>query len=89
MSLADTVTDVLAEWEKDPAKIFEWRGRTLKLCLLVLEDIIQNPPGQGRAMDLSRIRAIAQLQSITVAMEAMRIQVPVVCPHCSEEFTLQ
>lgn len=86
--LARAVDEVLAEWEKDPGKIFEWRSRALKMSLLVLEDIIKNPSGQGRAKDLSRVRAIAQLQSLTIALESMRTDVPVVCPHCNTEFNL-
>lgn len=88
MSLVARVTEVIAEWEENPAKMFEWRSRALKLCLLTLEEIIENPQGQGRAKDLSRIRAIAQLQSLTVAMDGMRSQIPVVCPQCDNEFTL-
>jgi hypothetical protein len=89
MSLAERVTEVLAEWEKSPGKVFEWRSKALKVSMLVLEEIIQNPSGQGRSKDLSRIRAIAQLQSLAVALESMRTDVPVVCPHCSGEFMLK
>lgn len=86
--LSDHVADVLADWEVHPDKMFEWRGRTLKLCLLTLESIVLAPDGQGRSRDLGRIRAIAQLQSLSVAMEQMRSNVPVVCPHCQQEFNL-
>jgi len=86
--LGPAVTAVLAEWAKDPGLIFAWRSNALQMSLLVLEEIIRSPQGQGRARDLSRIRAISQLQSLTVAMETMRTGVPIVCPHCETEFNL-
>ena len=86
--LADHVTEVLREWEEDPGRVFAWRSKALKMSLLVLEEIICHPNGQGRAKDLSRIRAISQLQSLTVAMEGMRTDIPVSCPHCEKEFVL-
>lgn len=82
------MTDVLAEWDKDPGKMFEWRGRVLKMSLLVLEEIIKRPAGQGRSQDLARVRAISQLQSLTIAMESIRSSIPVVCPNCEKEFNL-
>jgi hypothetical protein len=85
---AQHVTDVIKEWDEHPDQMFRWRSTTLKLCLLVLEDIVKAPTGQGRSKDLARIRAISQLQSLTSAMEQMRSQVPVVCPSCLEEFNL-
>ena len=86
--LAERVTEVLAEWDKDPAKMFEWRGRALKMSLLVLEEIIKKPSGEGRSRDLARVRAISQLQSLTLAMEQMRSSIPIVCPNCEKEFNL-
>lgn len=89
MSLGEHVREVLKEWEADPSKMFDWRSNALKMSLLVLEHIIEQPEGRGRSQDLARIRAIAQLQNLTVAMETMRIDVPVVCPNCNTEFNLK
>jgi len=79
----------IEQWTAQPDLMFDWRSDTLKLACLVLEDILKNPQGAGRAKDLSRIRAVAQLQSLMVAMESMRINVPIVCPNCEHEHTLK
>lgn len=80
---------VIEAWEADPSAMFDWRSKTLKLAMLTLESIIREPHGQGRAMDLSRIRAIAQLQNLSTAMETMRSSIPIVCPSCDHEFILK
>lgn len=85
----ERIEAIIELWEKDPGKLFDWRSSVLKLACLTLESIIKNPKGQGRAQDLSRIRAISQLQSLTDAMEQYRMDVPVVCPNCDHEFTLK
>jgi len=89
MTDPDKLQAIIEAWEADPASMFDWRSKTLKLAMLTLESIIREPHGQGRARDLSRIRAIAQLQSLTTAMETMRASIPVVCPACDHEFVLR
>lgn len=80
---------VIEEWSQDPAKMFDWRSSALKLAMLTLEEIIKNPKGQGRAQDLSRIRAISQLQSLSLALEEMRHDVEVACPNCDHTFVVK
>jgi len=88
-NLGDKVTRVLDEWEKQPGKMFEWRSRMFQTVLVILEDLITRDPGGSRTKENARIRAITQFQNIAAAMEEMRMNTPIVCPHCTKEFMLK
>lgn len=66
--------------------MFDWRSRALKVVLLVLHGIIAEKPNEKqRSQNMAKIRAAEQLGRLFEKMGAMRVDVPVVCPHCGQE----
>jgi hypothetical protein len=84
----EEILKVLEDWDRNPQQIYEWRADVFKRLILELENMALYPKGTAGRMSTTQLKAIAQLQSMLVALEDVRLKIPVVCPACQEKFTI-
>jgi len=81
-------TRLMKRWEKNPMEMFAWRTDEFKKLLLLLQHKAHHPEGSARSKDALQLKAIDMFQKLLVAMEDVRSEVPVACPKCGEQFTI-
>ena len=84
--MTPSIEKIIKEWEDDPQSMFTWRSRKLKEIMLMLDRImLEESDRRSRSQGQTKIRAADMITRIFERMGAMRVDVPVVCPHCGEE----
>jgi hypothetical protein len=84
----EQILKVLAQWDKDPQTIFEWRDDVFKRLMLLLEDMSFHPKGTPGRRETVQMKAIQLLQNLGAALDELRSKIPVVCPKCEHKFKL-
>ena len=74
------ILKILEQWDKNPQEIFSWRQDVFKRIVLMLEQLALHPTGEGGRKETTQLKAAAQLQNMMVALEDLRMKLPVVCP---------
>ena len=82
-----TVEEVLGQWEKDPRSMLDWRAKTFRRNLLLLEALIyEAPPHGARNWGNIQLRAMEILNKMMALLEQVRDEMPTVCPKCEMVF---